>query len=279
MACEGKYPIREIAELTGVNPVTLRAWQRRYGLIKPARTDSGHRLYSDDDLERIKRILGWLEQGVSIGKVRALLDQPDATPMAPEWQDTVDNLVAASIELRTGKLDSQLRELSRQYPTEGFVHNIVRPWLQQLAQLVRIDQPLIEQMSRQLLMELLGRFIKSRSGPLIAVVRCGRAHPLESVLARYQLQGLKCRSIDLGELEPDQLALAVQRVQAAAYLVIPGTGLNESWFDKHRAHWPQTTLFSGEIARIYAQSGWLPYAYAESIAQLVKDNDALSGLV
>ena len=38
------YPIREVARLTGINPITLRAWERRYNLIEPVRTESGHRL-------------------------------------------------------------------------------------------------------------------------------------------------------------------------------------------------------------------------------------------
>ncbi|OOE97942.1 hypothetical protein BZG79_15885, partial [Salinivibrio sp. MA427] len=47
MACEGSHTltISQVAEQTGVNPVTLRAWQRRYGLLSPARTAKGHRLY------------------------------------------------------------------------------------------------------------------------------------------------------------------------------------------------------------------------------------------
>lgn len=49
---EQLFPIREVSRLTGVNPVTLRAWERRYGLIQPARTESGHRLYSMTDIER-----------------------------------------------------------------------------------------------------------------------------------------------------------------------------------------------------------------------------------
>jgi len=44
MACEGSHTltISQVAEQTGVNPVTLRAWQRRYGLLSPARTAKGH---------------------------------------------------------------------------------------------------------------------------------------------------------------------------------------------------------------------------------------------
>ena len=48
------YTIGEVALLCDINPVTLRAWQRRYGLLKPQRTDGGHRLFNDDDIDRIR---------------------------------------------------------------------------------------------------------------------------------------------------------------------------------------------------------------------------------
>ncbi|STX47674.1 HTH-type transcriptional repressor YcgE [Legionella hackeliae] len=51
------FPISYISAETGVNPVTLRAWERRYGLIHPKRTVKGHRLYSHDDVILIKQIL------------------------------------------------------------------------------------------------------------------------------------------------------------------------------------------------------------------------------
>ncbi len=63
LADEGIYPIREVSRLTGVNAVTLRAWQRRYGLVQPARTEKGHRLYSEQDIRQIGEILSWLERG------------------------------------------------------------------------------------------------------------------------------------------------------------------------------------------------------------------------
>lgn len=46
------YSIGEFARLCGINATTLRAWQRRYGLLKPLRTDGGHRQYSDDDVQQ-----------------------------------------------------------------------------------------------------------------------------------------------------------------------------------------------------------------------------------
>jgi len=47
------YTIGEVALLCDINPVTLRAWQRRYGLLKPQRTDGGHRLFNDADIDLI----------------------------------------------------------------------------------------------------------------------------------------------------------------------------------------------------------------------------------
>lgn len=72
------FPIREVSRLTGVNAVTLRAWERRYGLIQPTRTDSGHRLYSQADIDDIRRILGWLERGVAVSKVASILARDHA---------------------------------------------------------------------------------------------------------------------------------------------------------------------------------------------------------
>ena len=66
-------PIREISRLTGVNTVTLRAWERRYGLLKPTRTEKGHRLYSQEDVERVKAIQAWLVRGLAISKVKGIL--------------------------------------------------------------------------------------------------------------------------------------------------------------------------------------------------------------
>ena len=43
------YSIGDVAERCGINPVTLRAWQRRYGLLKPQRSEGGHRLFDEED--------------------------------------------------------------------------------------------------------------------------------------------------------------------------------------------------------------------------------------
>lgn len=56
------YSIGEFARLSGITATTLRAWQRRYGLLKPERTDGGHRLYSDEDVQQALKILDWVKR-------------------------------------------------------------------------------------------------------------------------------------------------------------------------------------------------------------------------
>lgn len=66
-------PIREVSRLTGINPVTLRAWERRYGLITPTRTEGGHRLYSQADIATVRSIMGWIERGTTVSKIGRIL--------------------------------------------------------------------------------------------------------------------------------------------------------------------------------------------------------------
>lgn len=72
---DGLLPIRDVVRLTGVNPVTLRAWERRYGLIQPLRTEGGHRLYSQQDVETLRNIMSWTERGIAVSKVGELLER------------------------------------------------------------------------------------------------------------------------------------------------------------------------------------------------------------
>lgn len=56
-------PIGEVARRTGVAVATLRAWERRYGLLDPHRTDGGHRRYGSADLARVRRMQQLLGDG------------------------------------------------------------------------------------------------------------------------------------------------------------------------------------------------------------------------
>jgi MerR family transcriptional regulator, light-induced transcriptional regulator len=57
------YTIKRVAELTGLPPATLRAWERRYGVVTPERTESGYRLYDDAAVGALRVMAELLERG------------------------------------------------------------------------------------------------------------------------------------------------------------------------------------------------------------------------
>jgi MerR family transcriptional regulator/heat shock protein HspR len=66
------YAISVAAELTGAGIQNLRAYER-HGLVEPERTEGGTRRYSEDDLDRVRRVLALLEAGLNLaGIVRVL---------------------------------------------------------------------------------------------------------------------------------------------------------------------------------------------------------------
>jgi MerR family transcriptional regulator/heat shock protein HspR len=72
-SARGVYGISVTSELSGVGPQTLRLYERR-GLLTPSRTDGGTRRYSDEDLERLKRITELVDQGVNLAGIAHILD-------------------------------------------------------------------------------------------------------------------------------------------------------------------------------------------------------------
>jgi DNA-binding transcriptional MerR regulator len=69
----GVYGISVAAELVGTGVQNLRVYERR-GLVEPARTDGGTRLYSDDDIERLRRIAMLLGEGLNLAGIAMVLD-------------------------------------------------------------------------------------------------------------------------------------------------------------------------------------------------------------
>lgn len=84
------YNINLVIQETGVKEDTLRAWERRYGLPKPHRSQGGHRLFSEYDIETIKWLQGRLNDGVRIGQAVKLWQQRSLAPDAISARGSFD---------------------------------------------------------------------------------------------------------------------------------------------------------------------------------------------
>ncbi|AYZ16310.1 MerR family transcriptional regulator [Klebsiella sp. FDAARGOS_511] len=120
------YSIGEVAERCGINPVTLRAWQRRYGLLKPQRSECGHRQFDEEDVQRIEEIKRWIDRGVSVGKVKALLEgqHPESHDAGVLLQEEMMSLLRL---VQPAKLRTRIMSLSHEYPVDKLIDQLFIP--------------------------------------------------------------------------------------------------------------------------------------------------------
>src|SRR5690349_18200320 len=111
-----RYPMRVVMSRTGLTADVLRAWERRYGAVRPYRSPAGQRLYSDHDVERLLLLRRATLDGHSIGAIATLDDQaleallessPTTVAAAPDAE--LDALVRDAM-LATDKLDATTLE-------------------------------------------------------------------------------------------------------------------------------------------------------------------------
>lgn len=123
-------PMREVVRLTGVNPVTLRAWERRYGLVNPLRTDGGHRLYTPRDLQTIQDILLWSARGMAVGKIGELLAQrqrQEPTRLDDDRAHWREAFSRASAAFDQGELDRLYGQAYSIFPSATLLEDILLP--------------------------------------------------------------------------------------------------------------------------------------------------------
>jgi len=134
------YPIREVSRLTGINPVTLRAWERRYGLVQPIRTESGHRLYSQANVEQVRSILMWIERGVAVSKVGSILARTEhlapvgsmSDELRDDWLQWQQAILRATVAFDFDALDLTYGQVFSGYPLAVVFQSILLPVWQQL---------------------------------------------------------------------------------------------------------------------------------------------------
>ena len=136
----GIFSISSVSGITGVNAVTLRAWERRYGLVSPARTEAGHRLYTEEDVERIKLILNMLDKGIAISRVREALRLVAEREVAPPgedqgpWQEFQRDMLEAVTSFDEVTLERTYNESMSLYPVEVVTRMLLLPLIQTLGE-------------------------------------------------------------------------------------------------------------------------------------------------
>jgi MerR family transcriptional regulator, light-induced transcriptional regulator len=126
--------IGELARRTGVATELLRAWERRYGLLSPTRTDSGYRLYSAHDVERVRRMRELLGSGLSAAEAAR---QALAEPAPTRGDETAPAAAGAELRPALEWLDDAAAQaafdrLLADYSAPAMLEGVVLPLLSDL---------------------------------------------------------------------------------------------------------------------------------------------------
>lgn len=232
---EELFPIREVARLTGVNPVTLRAWERRYGLIQPVRTDSGHRLYSPADVEMVRSVLAWIERGVPVSKVGRIFARHGANEAAPaqtyesatstEWSQYQSRLLDAVQAFDEAELDRIYGQVFSSYPLSVTFQDVIMPLWRRL--LVRYGRPgygsewlFLDTFLRGRVLQRLRNLRDQTAERIVLVALPGRCRELELLVAALLLSPQEAAVQVLGIGQPlDELPNVCGKVRPQAVLV------------------------------------------------------------
>jgi DNA-binding transcriptional MerR regulator len=134
----GKYSIKDIETLTGVQAHTIRIWEQRYGLIEPHRTDTNIRYYTDDQLKYILNIAFLNHKGMKISKL-ASMKHEDINNEIEKLYDTVNSedanihgLQSAMIDFNKVKFEKIFSNCILKHGVLKTMSDIIIPFMQKI---------------------------------------------------------------------------------------------------------------------------------------------------
>jgi len=125
--------IGELSRRSGVSPELLRAWERRYGLLQPTRSNGGLRLYTADDLARVQAMQRHLAAGYAAAEAAELATQLPAAA-EPTPPAAKDELAAALSSFDDGAAHAVFDSLLAGFSLDTLLRDVVVPYLHELGE-------------------------------------------------------------------------------------------------------------------------------------------------
>jgi DNA-binding transcriptional MerR regulator/methylmalonyl-CoA mutase cobalamin-binding subunit len=242
-----RFPVRLVAVRTGLSPHVLRAWERRYGVVAPSRSEGGQRLYSELDVERLRRLRRLTERGHSIGQLAPLsLEQltrleaeaaaepapsavpPAGEPAGPEGAESTREIAMAALratrEFAPRELQVLLERAAVTLGVPAFLDQVVAPLLRAIGHgwAVRSVTVAQEHMAtavvRRVLGWILGLYEAGTDAPGIVVATPpGEGHEMGALMVAVSAAAEGWAVTYLGpDLPAEDLLAAVRQTRARA---------------------------------------------------------------
>lgn len=226
-----KYTISRVAQLTGVRPATLRAWERRYGFPRPARTGSRYRLFSDADVAWIRWVCDRIAEGILPRQAvwlaqrrRAAEPHPSSTAHAP-LQSPKEDLLAALMAFDGNRAEGLLRAARAAAPVDRVVRDVLLPAVAAIGAEWEAGRATVSQehFASQLAVRYLSELLQGPSAPgprLLCACAPGEQHQLGLMYVAAAARARRWHVLYLGADTPAQDTVrAAEQLRAQAVLV------------------------------------------------------------
>jgi len=256
MANNYKYPIKVVSQMTGLSVHVIRAWEKRYSVVEPDRTDTNRRLYSEEDIEKLKLLNDALHLGHHIGgianlsliELKKLLPKEsaysleiknDTAPVNSEKlvADILSDSMEAIRNYDAKKLESILLNASAKLTQPILIEELIIPLVYKVGDLwhsgeIRVaNEHLASSVIRGFLFNLLESYSLNESAPImVTATPRGQEHELGALIAGVVAASSGWKVIYLGSNLPVvEIGAVVSQLKArvvALSIVYPNDDLH-----------------------------------------------------
>ena len=242
MAFSYKYPIKVVSQMTGLSVHVIRAWEKRYNVVDPDRSDTNRRLYSEADIEKLKLLNDAVRSGHNIGgianlslnELKNLLNKEiinsevtvNKLVSSPEFDKGVEEIIIECMEAIKSydakKLESILLNASAKFTQPILLEELVVPLVYKVGALwpsgeIRIaNEHLASSIVRSFLFNLLESYSISDSAPtIISATPRGQEHEFGALIASVVAASSGWKVIYLGaSLPAEEISAVVSHLNA-----------------------------------------------------------------
>lgn len=239
-----RHQIKVVARRTGLSPHLIRMWERRYQTVTPGRSETGRRLYSDEDIERLTLLRQATMAGEAIGRIArlsrlelALLVSSSAKAEPEAYRDRTGNSQQAEYHLEqclemvknldSVNLESCLLRASVSLGQPVFLEQVLQPLLEKTGDLWSNGHLKVahEHLASAVIRSLLGSMFVSTpadsGGPLILTTTpAGQLHEFGALMVSVMASSIGWRTMYLGpNLPAEDIAAAVAQRDADAVAI------------------------------------------------------------
>ncbi|MCB0430156.1 MAG: MerR family transcriptional regulator [Flavobacteriales bacterium] len=289
-----RYVIKDLERLSGIKAHTIRIWEQRYGILKPARTDTNIRYYDNQDLKKLLNVVMLLKNGLRISQVGKLGDEGVRNEVRklldgdPGWAANSDllvhSLVVAMIELDEERFDKAFSNAVLRFGFMDAILNVIYPFLEHVGLMWGVDDanPAQEHFVSNLVRQKMIVAIDGQMPPpeksqsFVLFLPEGELHEIGLLLAYYVLKVHKRKVYYLGQNVPlEDVASIGELTNAGHFLTFfistrPVEEIEEILRQLNKRFPKSKLLLAGHVASMSDASLPKSTVYLHSVQDLIR---------